>query len=197
MEVKEPAIAYSKRKYSLEEYFEMENSTAEKHEYYQGEVFAMSGAKLPHNDICENLFFHLRLKLKGKPCKPKNSDTRIHVEKNTLVTYPDVSVTCGDRITLNNDNINVLNPVIIFEVLSDSTRKYDEEAKFKLYQDIPTLKEYVMVESETTGIRAWHKNEQGIWEPEAYTNIDQTLYLPAIRVSLELKEIYEGVIMVE
>ena len=193
MEIKEPAIAYSKRKYSIEEYLEMENAATEKHEYYQGEVFAMSGATMPHNDVCGNLYFYLRQKLKGKPCKPHNSDIRIHIEKNTLFTYPDISVICGEPISLNNDGLSFLNPSVIFEVLSPSTRKYDRETKFKLYQDIPTLKEYVLVEPESINIQAFHINSEGFWELKEFTNINETLHLPTIQVSLELKEIYEGI----
>src|SRR2546428_4925824 len=103
MEVREPAVAYGKQKISIAEYLEMENTSLEKHEYYKGEVFAMAGAKVPHNIIAGNLMIVLGQKLKGKSCRPFNSDLRIHVEKNTLFTYPDISVICGDIITLNND----------------------------------------------------------------------------------------------
>ena len=110
MEVKEPAVAYNKEKISIEAYLEMENASPEKNEYYKGEVFAMAGAKVPHNIITRNLLVLLAQKLKGKSCQPFNSDQRIHVESNTLFTYPDISIICGDIITLNNDNYNVLNP---------------------------------------------------------------------------------------
>ncbi len=170
----------------------MENAATEKHEYYQGELFAMSGTRMPHNKISRNLLVSLSLKLKGKPCEPFGSDARIHIEKNTLFTYPDISVICGEPVSLNNDGLNFLNPSIIFEVLSPSTRNYDRGEKFKLYQDIPTLKEYVLVDSETINIEAWHINEQGIWELKEYNNVNETLPLPAIKVSLKLKNIYEG-----
>ena len=137
MEVNEPAIAFAKKKYSIEEYLEMENEATEKHEYYQGEIFAMSGAKMQHNEISANLLAILWNKLKGSPCKPYNSDMRVHIEANTLFTYPDVSVACGP-VTLNNDQWNLLNPCVVFEVLSPSTRSYDKGEKFSLYRQIPT-----------------------------------------------------------
>ena len=117
MEVREPAIAYSQQKISIEEYLEMENASLEKHEYYKGEVFAMSGAKVPHNTISTNLLMMLAQKLRGKKCRPFNSDQRIHIPANTLFTYPDISIICGEVITLNNDEYNVLNPTVIIEVL--------------------------------------------------------------------------------
>src|SRR5437868_1908188 len=138
MEVKEPAVAYGKQKYTIAEYLEMEETATEKHEYYQGEIFAMSGSKVPHNIIAGNTFGSLKQKLKGKSCRPFNSDQRIHIQKNTLFTYPDISIVCGNIMTLNNDDWNVLNPTIIIEVLSPSTKNYDRVEKFKLYREIDT-----------------------------------------------------------
>ncbi len=193
MEVNEPAVAYSRQKLTIEEYLQMENAATEKHEYYKGEVFAMSGAKMPHNKVAKNLLVSLELKLKGKPCEPFGSDVRIHIEKNSLFTYPDISVICGEPVSMNNDGMNFLNPTVIFEVLSPSTRDYDRAEKFKLYRDIPTLKEYILVDPELIYIEAFHLNNVGNWELREYKNLSETLALPAIQVSLALKDIYEGI----
>ncbi|MCD6012362.1 MAG: Uma2 family endonuclease [Flavipsychrobacter sp.] len=193
MIVNEPAVDYNKRKYTIEEYLEMENAATEKHEYYQGEIFAMSGAKLQHNDIAGNLYANLWNKLKGKPCKPYNSDQRIHIEKNSLFTYPDISIVCGQRNTLNDDQYNVLNPTMIIEVLSPSTKTYDRGDKFKLYRDIPTLKEYVLVDSGSYSIEDFYINEQGNWELNEYKNLSDTLVFNSIGISLPLNDIYDGV----
>jgi len=192
MEVKEPAIAYGKQKYTIAEYLEMENAATEKHEYYKGEIFAMSGAKMQHNHITSNLLSSLRQKLKGKSCKPFGSDTRIHIEKNTLFTYPDVVVICGEIITLNNDDFNVLNPAIIFEVSSLATRNYDRETKFNLYRDIPSLKENILVDSEAVNVEAFYINERGNWELLEYKNINDAMLLHTVALDVELREIYEG-----
>ena len=106
MDVKEPLPAYSKDRYTIEEYLEMENAAAEKHEYYKGEIFAMSGAKLTHNMIVTNIFGNLYSKLKGKPCRPFGSDMRIHIPANTLFTYPDISVMCREIESRDNDDLN-------------------------------------------------------------------------------------------
>ena len=118
MEVNEPAVAYGNKKYTIEEYLEMENASLEKHEYYKGEIFTMSGAKMPYNIISKNTFGALFLKLRGKPCQPYGSDTRIHSIANTLFTYPDISIICGKVVTLNDDDYNVLNPSVLIEILS-------------------------------------------------------------------------------
>lgn len=194
MLVNEPAVDYNKRKYTIEEYLEMENAATEKHEYYQGEIFAMSGAKVQHNRITGNLYANLWNKLKGNPCQPSGSDQRIHIEKNSLFTYPDISVVCGPIITLHNDQYNVLNPTVIIEVLSLSTKTYDRGDKFKLYRDIPTLKEYILVDSESYSVEDFYVNEQGNWELKEYNTIDETLVFNSIDVSLALAEIYDGVV---
>ena len=192
MEVKEPAIAYGKQKISIDEYLEMENASSEKHEYYQGEIFAISGAKVPHNIIATNLVVALTIKLKGKSCRPFNSDQRIHVEANTLFTYPDISIICGDIITRNNDGYNVLNPTVLIEVLSRSTKNYDRGEKFKLYRDIPTLREYVLVDSESIHIEIFRLNANNHWELEEYNKGSRTILIQAINTPLSIEEIYEG-----
>jgi len=195
MEVREPAVAYTKQKVSIEDYLEMENASSEKHEYYKGEVFAMSGAKMPHNRISSNLIITLGQKLKGKKCQPYGSDVRIHVKSNTLFTYPDISIICGEIITLNNDDYNVLNPTVIIEILSASTKNYDRGEKFKLYRDIPTLKEYILADSESIHIEVFRLNESNHWELEEYNTINGHLPIKAINEILHLSEIYEGVKM--
>ncbi|SFP99285.1 Uma2 family endonuclease [Parafilimonas terrae] len=196
MEVREPAIAYGKQKFSVEEYFEMEKASIEKHEYYKGEIFAMSGSKVPHNEIAGNLYHALRTKLSGKKCKPYNSDQRVHIEKNTLFTYPDISIVCGELITLNNDNWNVLNPTVISEVLSPSTKNYDRGEKFKLYRDIPTLKEYILVDSESIHVEVFCLNENNHWELEEYNSPEEELHIKAIDKKILIADIYEDVRLV-
>lgn len=98
----------------------MEQAAKEKHEYYQGEVFVMSGAKVAHNEIAVNCLISLGLSLKGKNCRPYGSDARIHIPANTLFTYPDISIICNVVQTLNDDDFNILNPTVIIEVLSKS-----------------------------------------------------------------------------
>jgi Uma2 family endonuclease len=193
MEVREPIVAYGKRKFSVEEYLEMENAAVEKHEYYKGEIFAMSGAKMPHNVIVKNLLGSLYVKLKGKKCQSYGSDLRLHIEANSLFTYPNISIICGEPVTLNNDNYNVLNPTVTIEILSPSTKNYDRGEKFRLYRDIPTLKEYILVDSESVHIEAFRLNEGNHWELEEYNSILDALHIKAINETVSLAEIYEKV----
>lgn len=193
MELREPAIAYGKQKFSIEEYLAMEETAVEKHEYYRGEIFAMSGAKVPHNRIAGNVYAILHQRLKGSNCRPYHSDQRIHIESNTLFTYPDISVVCGEDITLNNDNWNILNPIVIFEILSPSTKNYDRGEKFMLYRDIPTLREYILVDSEHVHIEAFRLNVTHRWELEEYNSLEDQLPIKAINETIPVSEIYDGV----
>lgn len=193
MEVKEPAPAYDKKRYSIEEYLEMEQDSDIKHEYYRGEIFAMAGAKVVHNRIVSNALIGLGIKLKSSSCNPFNSDQRIHIPENTLFTYPDISIICGDINTLNNDGWNVLNPTVLIELLSPSTKNYDKGEKFTLYRQISSLKEYILIDSENIFIEAFRINERNHWELEEYKNIQEVLSIKAINVSISINEIYEGV----
>ena len=193
VEVNEAAVDYSKRKYTIEEYLEIETGSAEKHEYFEGEIFAMSGSKLQHAIVTRNLLVILANKLKGKTCQPFGNDMRIHIPNNTLFTYPDISVVCGSPEFLNDDEMNLLNPSLIIDVLSPSTRKYDRGNKFKLYQQITSLKEYLLVDPYTISIENFYLTADGKWAVHEYGNASKSLYITTIGESIEVDEIYDGI----
>ncbi len=191
MEVNEPAHAYQKKFYSIEEYLQMENEAVEKHEYYKGEIFAMSGAGPRHNIISINIIVSLGNSLKGKSCQPFGSDMRIHIPENTLFTYPDISVICGDIINPGQDENSATNPTVIFEILSPSTRNYDRGVKFMLYRAIPTLKEYVLIEAESIHVEQFAINKEGLWQLKEFSGKEDELTLESLNVNLMLRDIYD------
>lgn len=140
----------------------------------------MSGAKIPHNIIGLNILSKLKQALRGKFCQPFNSGQRVYIPQNSLYTYPDISVVCGKWETKDNDDLNLLNPVLLIEVLSPSTKSYDRGDKFKLYRDIPVLKEYVLVDSESIAVEIFRINEAGHWELEEIKSVSETLVLKTI-----------------
>jgi Uma2 family endonuclease len=192
MELHEPAIAYSHQKMSIEEYLAFENESLEKHEFYQGDVFAMSGGKVTHNEIVQNTNFAISLFLKDKKCKLYNSDQRVYVEKNSLFTYPDISIFCDALITRNNDEMNAVNPSVIIEVLSPGTKDYNRGLKFKLYREIDTLKEYILIDSGTISVEAFSINQNGLWELREYKNLTDTLVIQTIGMEIPVNALYEG-----
>ena len=192
MEVNEPAVAYSKQKMSIQEYLEFEKNSIDKHEYYRGEIFIRAGAMPKHNVIFKNVFGELYKKLKGKSCQPYGSDLRINIPENTLFTYPDISIICGDIVTSEHDEDTATQPVVLIEILSKRTKDYDRGSKFKLYRDIPTLKEYILIDSESISIEAFSINQNNHWELKEYKTVENTLSIATIYFQLPLIEIYEG-----
>lgn len=190
-ETREPVSAYGKKKLTIEEYLAFERESGLKHEYYKGEIFAMSGAGTRHNIIFSNLFIELGLKLKGKSCIPFGSDMRIHIPENTLFTYPDISVFCNNDIQIKEEDYSV-GPTVIFEILSPSTQHYDRGGKFKLYRDIPTLKEFILVDTESISVEVFRLNATNHWELEEYKVVADNLYISALEISIPLSIIYNN-----
>ncbi|MFZ1525877.1 MAG: Uma2 family endonuclease, partial [Saprospiraceae bacterium] len=129
-----------KQYFTPEQYLESERLALEKHEFYLGEIFAMSGASFRHNQIFKNTYGNLFNKLKGKPCQPYGSDLRIHIPNNSLYTYPDISIICGKPEMTDTVKDTITNPSVIIEILSKSTYDYDKGQKFTLYRDIDSLR---------------------------------------------------------
>ena len=192
MDVKEPVAEYQPKRLSIGEYLALECQAETKHEYYQGEVFAMSGASTRHNILFSNLFGDLAFKLKGKSCRPYGSDMRIHIPENTLFTYPDISIFCGELQISEHNEDSAIGPTVLVEILSPSTKNYDRGEKFKLYRDIPSLREYVLIDTESVRVEVFRLNASQHWELEEYKSLDKILSIQAIDFSLSLRDIYSG-----
>ena len=175
-----------------QEYLEAERKAFEKHEYFKGEIFAMSGALLPHNHLFSNLFGELASKLKGKDCKPFGSDLRIHIPPNSLYTYPDISIICGNVETTDEQFDTATNPSVIIEILSKSTMDYDKGSKFTLYRDIKTLKEYILVDSTSISVEKFIRNGDNSWQLTEYKLLTDTFSISTVDIDLTLIDIYDG-----
>lgn len=200
-EVREPIAVYGKKRFTEEEYLELERAATERHEFNKGEIFemhghgellAMSGAARPHNEIFSNLFGEITIQLKGKECRPFGPDMRMYIPENTLYTYPDISIYCQSQ-TVGPDDDNATNPTVIIEILSPSTRNYDIGGKFELYRDIPTLKEYILADTKTIRVYAFRINEDGHWELEEYRTLAGILHIRCLDILIPVTEIYDKV----
>jgi Uma2 family endonuclease len=189
-ELKEPVPQYNY--ISAQEYLHGERNASEKHEYYKGEIFAMSGASLNHNIVFSNIFGELASRLKGGNCKPFGSDLRIHIPHNTLYTYPDVSIICGEPVLTDDHLDTAINPSVIIELLSKTTRNYDKGDKFTLYRDIKTLQEYILIDTEETYIEKHVRQHDNSWQLTDYKNITDSFDIDSIHFSVSLSEIYKG-----
>jgi phenylacetic acid degradation protein/carnitine operon protein CaiE len=193
-EVHEPArrYGYEEARFSIEEYLDMEKYANVKHEYYNGAVFAMSGAKADHNLISINLIFALKLKLSGSTCEVFNSDQRIFIEERELFTYPDVSLVCGEPIYRKDDYWNLTNPVLIAEVLSPHTKGYDRKEKFLLYQALPGFREYLLIDSTAVLLEQHVRSADGSWHLNTFTKLSDTFEIGAIGSCMTLDDLYRG-----
>lgn len=179
---------------TIAEYLEMEAASDIKHEYYQGEIFAMAGTTIEHNKVIVNTLLSLGGQLKGKPCQPFVTDLRVSVQSNTLYTYPDITVICGEIEKTSDTFDTVTNPTVIIEVLSDSTKDYDRGSKFTLYREIPHLKEYLLIDATSkVSVEHFSKNIDGLWVLKEYKDMDSSVFIPAIDVTLLMADIYNGV----
>lgn len=173
------------------EYLALDLASEVKHEFVNGEAWAMAGGTLAHSLIANNVGGELRSRLRGKPCRAYQSDLRVHVAETGLYAYPDVTVVCGSPKRHPNDDRSVLNPRVIFEVLSESTAHHDRGAKFRHYRRIPELAEYVLVTSEERLVERYRRLDSGEWVLTEHT--DGEVELTTLGISLPLDEIYEGV----
>lgn len=177
---------------SVADYLAGEEISDTKHEYLGGTVHAMAGATIRHNNIAGNCFAALHASLCGKSCQPFNSDTKIRIEfpDHTRFYYPDAMVVCQT----NPDTDHFQNqPVVIIEVLSESTRRTDLGEKRDAYLTIPSLKALVFVETETASITVHHRLPEGGFAIERFNGLDAIIPLPEIGVDLPLKDVYERV----
>jgi Uma2 family endonuclease len=175
-----------------QDYLEAERKAFEKHEYYKGEIFAMSGASFPHNQIFSNLFIELGSNLKGKNCQSFGSDLRIHIPSNSLYTYPDISIICGETELTDDHFDTATNPSVIIEILSPSTKDYDRGSKFTLYRNIETLKEYILVDSTNISVEKFIRHADNSWQLTEYKLLGEIFSISTLNIHLALSAIYEG-----
>ncbi len=173
-----------------EEYLAGERVSQTKHEYLAGMVYAMAGGSTAHNRISRNVLVELTVQLRGKRCEPFVSDMRLRIRnpRATFYYYPDVTVDCSDAT--GNE---VEEPSVIFEVMSPDTERSDRGEKLVNYQNIPSMRVYVLVDQYKAAITVYRRGEGDAWEMEFLGSIDDTLALPEIECTLPLRSIYERV----
>ena len=179
-----------KRYISAEEYLEIERKAEFKSEYYDGDIFAMAGAKNPHPRIVSNIVRELGNLLIDSPCYVASNDVRVHVAENRFYTYPDAVVLCSEEVWNDKEEDTTSNPTAIFEVLSESTKDYDRGMKFELYRGLSSLQEYVLVSQDKCHVEHFSKQANGTWLLTERNNIDDKLFLRSLNVEFPLHHIY-------
>lgn len=175
------------------EYLKIERTAEFRHEYFNGELFAMSGGSPQHSLIKMNVGGELRTHLKGRPCTAFDSDLRIRIAPTGLFTYPDLSVVCGELEFDDDQRDTVLNPTLLIEVLSDSTEAYDRGKKFEHYRRLASLREYVLISQNSPTVERYLRNPDETWTLTAAAGIENHIHLTSIDVVLSLAEVYDRI----
>lgn len=176
---------------SPEEYIEQERQAHFKSEFVDGIVYAMSGASERHNLIISNIISSLHLQFKKRPCRVYANDMKVRVKKINFV-YPDIVALCGQRNFADDQTDVLLNPMIIFEVLSKSTANYDRGRKFELYRQLESLQEYVLVDQERYYVE-YHQKQGHQWILTEIKELNNSLILNSINCQITLEDIYENI----
>ncbi|GAB4352262.1 MAG: Uma2 family endonuclease [Cyanophyceae cyanobacterium] len=185
-----------------EAYLAWEATQPVRHEYLDGEVYAMTGGTLPHNDLAINLTVALRSLLRGTGCKVRMADAKVQLDGGKSYVYPDVVVSCDGRDRAATDAIR--SPILIIEILSPGTERYDRGDKFKRYRRLSSLREYVLIDSTQISVDRYYLNDSGEWVLTSYPAVDWdrdedwgaiAVELLSLGFELTLGQLYEDVVL--
>src|SRR5712692_7895987 len=175
-----------------EQYLEIERLSEIRHEFLDGLVYAMAGESRDHSRICFNLAGIIQPQLKGKPCEGFSPNMKVRAGIGGLYAYPDLMIVCGEAVFHDKHGDVLLNPIVIFEVLSPSTEKYDRGEKFRRYRtQIESLQDYVMVSQDQARIEHHHRQTDGTWTETEVNGLDEVLVLSSIDCRIPLAEVYQ------
>jgi Uma2 family endonuclease len=178
---------------SPEAYLAVERQAACKSEYVAGEMFAMAGASRRHNLIVANVIRVLGNQLLASPCNVYPSDMRLKIPRTGRYTYPDVAVACAEEQFEDEHRDTLLNPVVIIEVLSDSTEAYDRGKKFEAYQHIDSLAEYILIAQDHYSVERYVRQDQRTWIYSVFQSLEDLVPLSTIGCQLILQDVYAKV----
>lgn len=179
------------KRLSLAEYNQLEEQTQQRYEYHDGEVFAMAGGDPVHNVIGVNVTTILSQLLRKKSCNVFNSDQKVYIDFINRSLYPDASVTCGPVERSDKDSKAIVNPILLVEVLSDSTEAYDRGKKFEYFSKLPSLREYVLLsQHEPKAQLHYRTSNTDLWQITWVSGLDQTLVFQSLQIKTPLEELY-------
>ena len=176
---------------SLEEYQRLEEETDQRYEYHDGKVFAMAGGDPKHNVISVNTIIALGNQLADENCTVFNSDQKVRITAANRSLYPDISVVCGTMERDQEDTRAITNPVLLIEVLSDSTSSYDQGDKFKIYSRLPSLREYILVSQHEPSVQTYYRaSPSKLWQMTWTEGLDQLELVRSLALEIPLRKLY-------
>ena len=183
----------TKAYYSPAEYLELETKAEYKSEYCDGQIVPMAGGKVNHNQLAINLTSAINYHIRKKPYRVFMSDLRLWIPDCRLYSYSDVMVASQPLVFAENREDTITNPLMITEVLSDSTEKYDRGDKFRMYRTIPDFKEYLLISQTAMQVEKFTKNDSNQWVLSEYSKKEDKIAFASFEFEISLDELYEGV----
>ena len=177
-------------RYTIDEYLSLEDASEARSEYIDGRIFTMAGGTDSHIQISFNLTKLLAEKLRGK-CRAYQSEMKVWVENANTFYYPDVTLVCGEHSFFRGRRDAVENPVLLVEVLSESTKDYDKNDRFFAYQTIASFKEYLLISQSKHAVQQYIRQPDGNWKIKATIGIDSTVYLESVDVDILTRDMYD------
>ena len=175
------------------EYLAIERVAEFKSEFYRGEMFAMAGASRRHNQIVANIVGEFRERFKNGPCQIYPSDLRVRITPTGLYTYPDATIVCGENEFEDDQLDTLLNPTVVFEVLSDTTESYDRGTKVSHYRRLPSVQEYVLIAQNRASVECYVRQATGGWLLHEATTLEEHVRFDSVDVDVPMSEIYRNV----
>jgi Uma2 family endonuclease len=182
-----------KPSFTPEQYLEIERAAEYKSEYYEGQMFAMAGAREAHNLVVANVLADLHQQFRPRPCRVYSNDMRVRVGATGFYTYPDVVAVCGESRFLDDQRDTLLNPVMIIEVLSPSTEAYDRGRKFDHYKTVESLREYLLISADRVHADLYTRQSDNRWLLTSASSLEDTLTLESVDALIILAALYEKV----
>lgn len=180
--------------YTLEEYAELEKSSEEKYEFYDGHIWCMAGASKTHEKIVGNTITALNNVLRGRGCSVYSSNLKVKVPAYPPYRYPDITALCGEEIFENLLGLDVLvNPSLIVEVLSPSTEVFDLNHKFTYYKSIESFTEYLLITQDRPHIILYTKQTADVWNHREFNSLEDKIFLSSLDCEISVADIYENV----
>ncbi|MEA2061622.1 MAG: Uma2 family endonuclease [Thermodesulfobacteriota bacterium] len=186
-------LLHEKNKISPEEYLTLERESEVRNEYFDGEIFAMAGASREHNQIASNIVRVLGNQLLEKPCSVFSSDMKVKMEEIGKYCYPDIVLVCGKEEFEDDEKDVLLNPIVIIEILSDSTEAYDRGEKFAHYQLLNSFAEYILISQYFCRVEKFTRQDDETWIYSKYQTVDHVVKIETTHCELPVSEIYRKI----
>ena len=176
----------------IQDYLTFEAESDIRHEFHNGEIFAMAGGTRNHGKLGSNIVTELTLIERRKGCTTYNGDVKVRIEASNRFLYPEASVVCGEVESSIYDSESIVNPVLIAEVLSDSSEAYDRGEKFRQYRYLSSFREYLLIDQHRPVVTIFYKRDDQVWEMQEVLGLEGNIYLQSLDAEITMEDLYRN-----